>query len=45
MAEGMAEVMEEPLLLLFLLISMILLLHLYLFSPITITFPLIWHNS
>jgi hypothetical protein len=44
-AEGVAEVVEEPLLLLFLLISTILLLHLYLLPPITITFPLIWHNS
>jgi hypothetical protein len=44
-AEVVAEVMEEPLLLLFLLISMILLLHLYLLPPITIIFPLIWHNS
>jgi hypothetical protein len=45
-AEGVAEVMGEPLLFLFLLMLTILLLHLYLLLPIiTITFLHIWHNS
>jgi hypothetical protein len=45
-AEGVAEVVEEPLLFLFLLMSTILLLHLYLLPPIiTIIFLHIWHNS